>query len=224
MPPPPGLLSHGPLSLSNGAQVSGGSVESATKSGNVPLTMSGGAKIDLNFSYTANSKPPSFSNGAGVSGTIFPNVTAPVFPTVDPSVFSGFVPPAGSPKGAQVLDSTSVLTANQVFTNIRIKANANTSFGNSQVLNGVIFVESPNKVTFGGAVVINGIVVTDGNYSTPLNGNVLTFNNGVVVNGVETLNPSNFAASCHIDQLVKLSARCCSPPTSRPSSPAAAAR
>jgi hypothetical protein len=191
-PPPPGILSHGPLSLSNGAEVSGGSVTSTTASGKVPLTMSGGAKIDQNFAYTTNSKTPSLSNGASVGGSVIPNVTAPTFPTVNSSIFAAFVPSASAPVGPQVLNSSSTLGSAQVWTNIRIKANSNLSFGNAEVLNGVIYVESPNNITFGGGMTINGIVVTDGNYSTALSGNTLTFNNGVVVNGVETLNPANF--------------------------------
>jgi hypothetical protein len=205
VPPPPGILSHGPLSLSNGAEVSGGNVTSTTASGNVPLTMSGGAKIDNNFSYTANTKAPSLSNGASIGGSTIPNVTAPTFPTVNSSIFAAFVPSASAPVGPQVLSSSSTLGSTQTWTNIRIKANSNLSFGNAETLNGVIYIESPNNITFGGGMTINGIIVTDGNYSTPLSGNTITINNGVVVNGVETLNPANFAASYNISTLVTLS-------------------
>ena len=41
----------------------------SSTSQNVPsLTMSGGAKIEKDFYYTATGKPPSISNGAAVQG------------------------------------------------------------------------------------------------------------------------------------------------------------
>ncbi len=96
-----------------------------------------------------------------------------------------------------------ILAANAVLTNIRVKANSNFSFGNSQVLNGVIYIESPNKVTFGGAVKINGIVCTD--TGTSVTACTLTLGNGVVINTLATLNPANFAASENIATLKNLS-------------------
>lgn len=198
-----GLLARGAVSLTNGAQVSGGDVFSAAASGTVPLTMSGGAKIDKNFSYSTNSKAPSISNGAKVIGTIIPGATAS-FPLVDTSIFAQFVP-AATATGSKVITATTNIPATATLTNIRIKANANTTFGNSQQLNGVIYIESPNRVTFGGGMRISGIIVTDNNTSTPLANNTITIANGVRIDTLATLDPAAFPASERIAELKALS-------------------
>lgn len=203
--PGAGLLTKSPVSLSNGAQISGGDVTTTTTQNVAPLTMSGGAKIDRNFAYTTNSRAPSISNGAQVVGQIIPNITPPTFPQVDPTIFEAFVPAKTAAQGPKVITSTSTIAATATLTNIRIKANANTSFGNSVTLNGVIYIESPNQVSFGGGSRVNGIIVTDNDRTKPLAGNTITINNGVRVDGVETLDPAAFAASENIAQLRTLS-------------------
>lgn len=196
-----GVVSKGAVTLSNGARISGGDVFSNAASGTVPLTMSGGTKIDQNFAYSTNSKTPSITNGAVVSGSIITNATA-TFPTVDISPFAAFVPSASAPIGAKVLNGSSNPGANAVLTNIRVKANANFSFGNAQVLNGVIYIETPNKVSFGGAVKVNGIIVCE--TGTTLAACTLTIGNGVVMKPISTLNPANFNASENIAGLLPL--------------------
>lgn len=199
-----GLLTRGSVSLSNGAQISGGSVFSGVASGTVPLNMSGGARIDNNFSYSTNTLAPVISNGARVLGQIIPGATAS-FPVVDTSMFAQFVPAATASAGPKVITATSSLSSTAVLTNIRIKANANTSFGNSQQLNGVIYIESPNRITFGGGMRISGIIVTDNNAATPQSGNSITVANGVRIDTLATLVASSFPASERIAELRALS-------------------
>lgn len=202
-----GIITRSALSFSNGAQIDG-DVTSVTASGNVPLTMSGGSKINGNFYYTANTKAPSLTNGAKIHGSIYPNAAAPVFPVVDTSIFAQFVPSASAPPGPKVINSSSVINSNATLTNIRIKANSNISFGNSVNLNGVIYIESPNRISFGGGSRITGVIVTDNNSSVPLNSgatnNVITLDNGVRIDGVENLDASQFAASENIPSLKNL--------------------
>ncbi|MDB5297354.1 MAG: hypothetical protein JWO31_3337 [Phycisphaerales bacterium] len=190
--PGAGVLTRSPVVLSNGAQIAGGDVTVATaQAGVAPLTMSGGTKIEQNFFYTANPKAPVITNGATVAGQIVPNTPMPSFPVVDGSAFEAFVPAAGT-TGPKVITATTSIPATATLTNIRIKANANTSFGNAIKLNGVIFVESPNKVTFGGGVTVTGVIVTDGNASVAMASNQITLDNGVRVDGVEALSAANF--------------------------------
>ncbi len=101
-----GVMTNGSVTLSNGAEISGGNVFSGVPSGTVPLTMSGGTKIDKNFLYSTNSKAPSLSNGATVAGSIIPNSTAS-FPTVDVSAFAAYVPAANAAIGAKVIGTGS---------------------------------------------------------------------------------------------------------------------
>lgn len=196
-----GVVSRGQVALSNGARISGGDVFSNANSGTTPLVMSGGARIDQNFAYSANTSSPSITNGATVAGSIIQNATA-TFPTVDPSPFAVFVPSSTAPLGPKVIGSGSNPGSTAVLTNIRVKANSNFSFGNAQVLNGVIYIESPNKVTFGGGAKINGIIVAE-NGTNPTDCTI-TIGNGVVMKPISTLVPANFAASEHIDLLLPL--------------------
>ncbi|HYE19600.1 MAG TPA: hypothetical protein VEA69_14205 [Tepidisphaeraceae bacterium] len=199
-----GVLTRSPVSLSNGAQISGGDVTSTTAQNVASLTMSGGAKLNQDFNYTAGANPPVIGNGAKIMGQVNANVTAPEFPTVDTSVFSQFVPSATAPQGPKVITATSSIASTATLTNIRIKANANTNFGNSVNLNGVIYVESPNKISFGGGVRVTGVIVTDNNTVLPLAGNQITLDNGVRIDGVENLDPATFAASERIAEVRQL--------------------
>jgi hypothetical protein len=207
--PSAGILTRSPVELSNGAEIDGGDVLSATAQAVASLTMSGGAKIRQNFYYTANAIPPSIENGARVDGEIAGGIAPPSFPTVDTTPFAAFVPDALAPVGPRVLDASSSLPATATFTNIRIKANANINFGNAMTLNGVIYIESPNKISFGGGSRINGIIVTDNNPAIPMTTggviqNQITLNNGVRVDGLETLDPDDFDPSDNIAALKQL--------------------
>jgi hypothetical protein len=202
--PGAGVLTRSPVTMSNGAQISGGDVVSATAQNVATLNISGGAKIDGNFYYPAAGKPPVISNGARV-GQVLTMSEAPKFPIVETTPFASFVPSASAPQGPKVITATSSIAATATLTNIRIKANANTSFGNSVNLNGVIYIESPNKVSFGGGVRISGVIVTDNNLAVPAASNQITLDNGVRVDGVETLDACAFAAGERIAELKQLS-------------------
>ncbi len=207
--PGAGVLTRSPVELSNGADISGGDIISATQQAVPSLTMSGGARVDQNFFYTTNAIPPSLKNGAKVKGDIVGGIAEPDFPVVDTSPFASFVPGPSAPVGTKVLDASSHLSPTQSFTNIRIKANANLSFGNAMTLNGVIYIESPNKITIGGGSSIHGVIVTDNNPGVPMTvgstvQNQITLNNGVRMDGVETLDPSDFPASEQIAALQQL--------------------
>lgn len=202
--PGAGVLSRSPITMSNGAVITGGDVVSATTQAVTSLSLVGGARIANNFYYTANPIAPVINNGGTVSGTVYPNAAMPSFPAVDTTGFASFVPSATAAAGPKVLTATSSIASGAVLTNIRIKANANLTFQNNVQLNGVIYIESPNKITIASVQSVNGIIVTDNDTTKPISGNTLTINNGAVLNGLETLNAANFAASENIATLKTL--------------------
>ncbi len=53
------------------------------------------------------------------------------------------------------------------LTNVLIKGGVNPIFQGSVTINGVLFIESPNKVTFTKNVALNGIIVADGDVINP---------------------------------------------------------
>jgi Tfp pilus assembly protein PilX len=176
------ILSRSPVTVANGIEVTG-NVTAVTGDGRPSLTMSGGAKLTGVFSYVDGQQTPSVSNGAKL-GPVHVLDEAPPFPTVDTTPFAQFVPAVGA-------TGTGVVTQNWVqnttLTNVRIKANANTTF-NNVTLQGVVYVESPNKVSFGGSVEVNGVIVTDNNPAVPYNptqrNNVITVDNSARLYGV----------------------------------------
>jgi len=69
-----------------------------------------------------------------------------------------------------VVDSSTDLSKGITLVNATIKAGTNPVFEGSVTIQGILFVESPNKVTFGSNVALQGIIVADGDSKNPLPG------------------------------------------------------
>jgi len=74
------------------------------------------------------------------------------FPTPDTSHFAQFAT-------GDVINSESSLSSYTVLNNATIAANTNPTFSGNMEINGVLFIEQPNKVHFSGQVTIRGIIV-----------------------------------------------------------------
>jgi hypothetical protein len=66
-----------------------------------------------------------------------------------------------------VVDSSTDLTKGITLTNASIKGGTNPVFEGTVTIQGVLFIESPNKVTFGSNVALQGIIVADGDIHNP---------------------------------------------------------
>jgi hypothetical protein len=209
-----GVASESAISMNGNVTIQGtsgnehmGSVLSAHTATVTPLTMTGGPLISGHVSFVRTDAAPVISSqstianlspgDAGFNDVIHRGVPRPEFPTIDTSEFQQYVPAAGT-------TGPSVVTAGNpsgtYFKNIRIKANANPTFNNNTVIQGVIWIEQPNQVKFNGGVTIQGVIVTstDGfnNPNTSLTANVVEFKGGATFKGVETLPAtSDFPAS-----------------------------
>ncbi len=77
------------------------------------------------------------------------------------------------------------------FKNLYIKANTNPKFTANTTIDGIVYVEWPNKVEFGGNTTIRGaiVVATDGNNNTGLNPteNYINFTGSVSISAMNTL-------------------------------------
>jgi len=80
---------------------------------------------------------------------------SPEFPTPDTDRFIQY---ATGP----VVDSSTDLSKGMTLTNARIAAGTNPVFIGSVTIQGVLYIESPNRVTFGSNVALQGIIVADG--------------------------------------------------------------
>jgi len=106
------------------------------------------------------------------------------FPEPDPTVYE--------PLAVNLMSNPNPPKA--VYTNIRIPANTDPSFAADTVLKGVVYIESPNKVSFAGKVTIQGSIVTDDARDSGYY-NLIDFSGQVVSLGSESLPDSpEFAA------------------------------
>ncbi len=186
-----GVAAKGPIQMSGNVKIQGatnpamGSVLSATASSD-PLSISGNGSISGDFSYTNAGATPNFGTGtiAGYSSTnpafnqhIHVGVTAPPFPSVDTVVYAQYA-----------TNTFSGSTSNVTLTNAIIPPNTNPSFSGNTVIQGVMYVESPNRVSFSGNCTITGCVVVANNPTG--SSNAITFSGNVHASSISTL-PAN---------------------------------
>ncbi|HDY65664.1 MAG TPA: hypothetical protein ENH84_05485 [Phycisphaerae bacterium] len=82
---------------------------------------------------------------------------------------------------------TDVSGSGQIFANIVIPPNTNPTFSSDVVVNGVLYIQSPNHVTFSGKATVNGIIVTDDPGPGETANNTITFAGQSSLNGMEYL-------------------------------------
>jgi hypothetical protein len=100
-----------------------------------------------------------------------------------------------APLATHTVNSSTDFSGAKTFTNIRIAAGTNPSFGSDTVINGIVYVEAPNKVTFTGKVTINGFIATQDGSSQPFDNCQIDFKGQTSVPGVSVLpTTSEFAA------------------------------
>ena len=103
-------------------------------------------------------------------------INVPPIPRPDTTVFSAL--------------ATNVVTdvnSSSTFTNIVIPPNTNPTFSSDVTVNGVLYIQSPNKVSFAGKATINGVIVTDDPGPDGTEHNNIKFSGQTTLNGVESL-------------------------------------
>jgi type IV pilus assembly protein PilX len=107
-------------------------------------------------------------------------VDEPEFPEIDVSPFVAMT--------TSVIDSDTDLNGTSlVFTNARVAANTNPDFRNTTVINGVLYIESPNVVTFHAGTTIKAIIVTEEDPLGEMAENQIDFRGHVIAPGVDAL-------------------------------------
>ena len=196
-----GVATRGPLHLSGNSVLTGhtlaveASVYIESNSVDEVLYLEGDSQIAGDVSTTNPNGNITIEGGnAGIGGETgtaaldhFSNGVEPTqFPTPNPDYFEGYV------IGGDVIDSSTILSVNQTYTNARIIAGTNPSFENKTTFNGVLFIESPNQVRFAGSVTINGIIVGDGDVTDNSGTNTIIFEGSVTSSSVADLDPILF--------------------------------
>ncbi|MHC4431915.1 MAG: pilus assembly PilX N-terminal domain-containing protein [Planctomycetota bacterium] len=87
-------------------------------------------------------------------------VDSPEFPVPDTERFRQYAI-------GDLVDSSTDLSKGITLTNAIVKGGTNPVFDGSVTIKGILFIESPNKVTFGNNVGLQGIIVADGDVDNP---------------------------------------------------------
>lgn len=186
-----GIVTRGPIVITGGGMVGGGtdpthgSVLSMSDSP-TPISMTGTSGIagdayltnkNGTVSMTSNVTIAGESSAAGRAAHIHAGVEPPELPEVDTAVFLPYVKNVYKPNQA-------------TYRNVLIPANTNPTFSSSVKIEGVMYIEYPNKVTFNGQTTIHGSVVVQKG-AAPSTKNVINFGAGVKSYPMSTLDPKD---------------------------------
>lgn len=157
-----GLATKGSLVLSGSVELGSVAFDSdiyiESENDDNTLTMTGPSQIAGDVYITNDDPNVNIGNSSSIGGEtgqaaidnhVFPGTAQSEFPVPDPTYFEHYV---DGP-----IDTNEV-----VFENIRIPANTNPTFLSDVTLNGIIFIEVPNRVRFEGNTTITGIIVGNG--------------------------------------------------------------
>jgi len=107
-------------------------------------------------------------------------VAEPEFPEID-------ITPFDSMTTSEIDADTEIPNQDLVLNNVRIKAGTNPTFRNNAVINGVLYIESPNTVIFRAGTVINAIIVCEDDPTVPAADKTIEFRGHVSAPGVGAL-------------------------------------
>ena len=189
-----GVASKGKIYTGGSSRIRGatdpkkGSILSANMTDPLPVEVNG-KEVSGDVSIVNESANVAFASGTSIGGTtntadiwanhIHKGVEMPDFPMVNSDIFKPYAMKAdGTPN---------YYTTGTTLTNMVIKAGTNPKFTGGATINGVLYVETPNRIEFSGNTVINGVIVVQNNPTGNPMMNVLDFRGSVTAKGVETL-------------------------------------
>jgi Tfp pilus assembly protein PilX len=191
-----GVAAQGPISLIGNASIRAKSDPNEAKvlttvdnDPNKAYNLAGNATLQGDISASDPNAVVSLTGNVSIgggtvwNGKIYDHIhlgIGPVeFPEIDPTVFEPFA--------TNIVDGSTPTNGNKTFSNIRIKAGTNPTFSGNITLNGVVFVEVPNKVTFSGNLDFTGVLVTQDAGEDTYNQNTIKFAGNTTTRGVEDL-------------------------------------
>lgn len=192
-----GIASRGSIYVSGSATISGvntGQEATVFSMSNQPVAIEAGgsAVISGDLFVTSNNTGSIMLSGGGLSiggetdifkivaNHVHFGVEPPEFPEIDTTPFSAMT--------TGFIDANTILpNQDLVLNNIRVKAGTDPTFDSNVTINGVLYIESPNKVVFSANTTINGIIVCQDDGSEDIVNKQLTFEGRVSAPGVGVL-------------------------------------
>ena len=178
-----GIVSRAPISMDSNAFVTGMPTPAAgdmliVTNVKPALTMKANTTVSGDVNLSDPNGTVSVASPTMIKGEIIKGVTVPEFPTVDTSAFK--------PYATNRISGNSPTITTPILKNLYIRANTNPKFAGT-LIQGVIYIETPNKVTFDHNLTIQGVIVQQNDGTGDTTANQITFNSNTTLTGVETL-------------------------------------
>jgi len=178
-----GIASKSPVQITGDPVITGlndpaeASILSASYSTNQPIRLTGNSVVSGDVAVCNPDAEIVKRGHPAVGGAERIGAPEPEWPQVDPSIFRPYANNVYSGNGSGDL----------LLSNIRIPAGTNPNFSGNTVICGVVYVESPNRVTFSGNTVLVGTIVCEPPAVDSLRNNQVKFTGNLVTQGVECL-------------------------------------
>jgi len=194
-----GIATKGPLLMTGQTEITGFNVavesdvlidtstgDNSFEIGNQGLIEGSVHIVDPLASYDVGTKSEiGGDTGSDAEDNVILGVEPVEFPVPDTEYFRQFAT-------GDTIDSTTNLSDYSVLNNVIIAANTNPTFASNTVINGVLFVEQPNKVTFAGKVDIYGIIVGNGDIGEYSSDSTFDFSGQIECHDVSSLEGEEF--------------------------------
>ncbi|MFQ6036491.1 MAG: pilus assembly PilX N-terminal domain-containing protein, partial [Sedimentisphaerales bacterium] len=182
-----GLATKGPLHINGNPSLTGindpqeASIYIESHSDDLALIIKGNTNIAGDISIVNPNAQVNLQGNVSIGGEtgqaaidnhIFTGVDSTEFPTPDPEYFRDYAT-------GDIIDSSTDTSSNMTITNAIVLAGADPVFAGNVEINGIMFIESPNRVRFAGNLTITGLIVADGDVNLPSPQNELIFRGNV---------------------------------------------
>lgn len=194
-----GIATKGSLHMSGNVDIEGlnedieASVYIESENDNNALIMNGKSAISGSVSIINPNANVDISNSSSIGGEsgddalnhVDFNAPSFEFPVPRPADFEHYI--------ENTLDPETDTTVNLTLTNVRILAGTNPHFSGNVIIEGIMFIESPNIVKFSGNIDITGIIIADGDFDSPSSENRLEFRGNITSQSVSELPDEGFS-------------------------------
>jgi len=178
-----GIATKGPLHINGNPKLTGindpceADIYIESQNDNLALIIKGNSDIsgdisianpNANVNIHGNVSIGGETGQAAIDNHIFIGADSTEFPTPDPEHFRQYAT-------GDIIDSSTDTHGNMTITNAIVLAGTDPVFSGNVEINGIMFIESPNKVKFAGNLTITGLIVANGDVESPSPDNELTF-------------------------------------------------
>ncbi|MCX5655383.1 MAG: hypothetical protein NTY65_12110 [Planctomycetota bacterium] len=177
-----GVASKSAISMTGNASITGlhtpaeGNIMSGTYSTTNAIQLTGNVRIGGDVVVINPNGRISKTGNVTIGGSQTIGATEPQWPQVDITPFTPYATNVRSSGGSGL-----------TLSNIRIPPNTNPTFSGNTTIQGVVYIQAPNKVTFSGNATIIGCIVADQPAVDNLTANQIRFTGNVSTAGVESL-------------------------------------